>query len=704
MIFDRTKPVNQNPIRRIFIILVGVLIILLLPAFNELQAAQAEPTIITAAGEITESVEKYRQLLGGENNGGAPGPVTGGYREINWDSIPDELSAPNRYPPDFFNAPLAPRARGLVLATPGDGLFISADSDNPYGALPRFGNINPTYADSFKTFSEERLFSPLGSNIVDVTFFVPGSDIPAVVRGFGAVYTDVDTDHTAFEYFDIEGNSLGKFGTPIADAGLSFLGVAFPEPIIHRVRVAYGTEALGPDDSPTTDVAVMDNFIYGEPQAAAPLPATSAKSYIAKFDSGPASARIGIVVENGKFAVYVCSLDDAFNLSTARWYEGELDPDGHALGVSEDGVELVSAIVGDEFRGKVINAAKETLTFKGTVVPTGGPVGLYRGQAKYGEAEVIIGAVLDGDGAFASTVQYRNRLEFVSPVAPEPVAVAQSTLGVKIGAEGRLVTARRVASLAPVIQPQIGADNNFAGNPFVQPTETALSGGGIDQSLAYGDVLFGSSASDLLIGGLGLDVLLGDAGDDVLIGGLEHFNPLKSDRKFGGAGNDILIWGVGDGSDLLDGGPGEDVLILGLVGEADSSGQTLFRVSNDEKAGHVFIDPATQLPAVDVSGAPGFCGVLDASSSADAPGQLQALGLQHLVRFFLREQADSFAAGTQETDNGLRQTMHLRDIEFLICPNRAGNGLEVLDLTVSPPTTTELTSVALNERVQLIVR
>jgi len=47
-------------------------------------------------------------------------------------------------------------------------------------------------------------------------------------------------------------------------------------------------------------------------------------------------------------------------------------------------------------------------------------------------------------------------------------------------------------------------------------------------------VLYGGSVSDLLIGGLGTDVLLGNEGDDVLIGGLEHFNPLKSDRKFGG--------------------------------------------------------------------------------------------------------------------------------------------------------------------------
>jgi hypothetical protein len=229
----------------------------------------SEPQVVTGSGDITSVVDQYRALLG-ENNGGDPGTKgPTGYREINWDTIPDEFTAPNFYPSDFFNVPEAPRARGIVLNTPGEGLMVSANTDNPAGVLPRFGNINPQYADIFKTFSEEKLFSPVGgSNLVVITFFVPGTDTPASVRGFGAVYTDVDTDHTAFEYFDKDGNSLGQFQTPIADNGLSFLGVVFDEAIVARVEVKYGTGALGPDDGAEgVDVAVMDNFIFGEPQA-----------------------------------------------------------------------------------------------------------------------------------------------------------------------------------------------------------------------------------------------------------------------------------------------------------------------------------------------------------------------------------------------------------------------------------------------------
>jgi len=216
--------------------------------------------------DIRAKVDEYRQLLGMPDNEGTPGSQPAGHREIVWDALPDELAAPNFYTPDFFNGTKPPRARGAVLSTPGEGLMVSADSDNPTGTPPRFGNINDSYSNIFTAFSGERMFSPIGSNIVDLEFFVPGTKTPAVVRGFGAVYADVDTDHTAFEYFAQDGSSLGRYSVPIADSGLSFLGVVFPEAVVAKVRVEYLTVALGPNDDATNDVAVMDDFIYGEPQ------------------------------------------------------------------------------------------------------------------------------------------------------------------------------------------------------------------------------------------------------------------------------------------------------------------------------------------------------------------------------------------------------------------------------------------------------
>jgi hypothetical protein len=134
------------------------------------------------------------------------------------------------------------------------------------GTAPRFGHINDSYSNIFTAFSGERMFSPIGSNIVDLFFFVPGSNTPALSRGFGAVYTDVDlAENTAFEYFDVSGQSLGTFDTPAFNNGLSFLGVSFATPIVSHVRIRYGNSALGPNDGGGVDVAVMDDFIYADP-------------------------------------------------------------------------------------------------------------------------------------------------------------------------------------------------------------------------------------------------------------------------------------------------------------------------------------------------------------------------------------------------------------------------------------------------------
>jgi len=90
------------------------------------------------------------------------------------------------------------------------------------------------------------------------------------------------------------------------------------------------------------------------------------------------------------------------------------------------------------------------------------------------------------------------------------------------------------------------------------------------------------------------------------------------------------------------------------------------------------------LPEVDVTGSPGFCEIVDESSSADAQAQLDALELDTLVRFSIRGIRNAFEAGEQDTDNGLRVTLHLNSVETLVCTNRDGGEIEIFDLTQSP--------------------
>ena len=173
--------------------------------------------------------------------------------------------------------------RGGQFTTPGTGLSQAPPSGGPEGGLAALFN-NQTYATIFKTFSPLRLFTPVGSNITEALFFVPGTNgtAPATVRGFGAVFTDVDQPDgsgpgqkkgnrgasTLIEYFGQGGQLIFSSFVPASpgDGNLSFFGIVFPDARIARVRITTGDVAPGPNDDAKNDIVVMDDFIYGEPQ------------------------------------------------------------------------------------------------------------------------------------------------------------------------------------------------------------------------------------------------------------------------------------------------------------------------------------------------------------------------------------------------------------------------------------------------------
>ena len=217
----------------------------------------------TSAAAIIDTVDAFREELG-DLNAPNPGSVGSGRREINWDGAPDGVSAPNTFPADFFNAPTFPRARGVEFWTPGTGFMLSATQASGEGIL--FSNIQLELPSIFSAFSPERLFTPLGSTETYVNFFVPGTDEPALTRGFGAVFSDVSLDGSAsLELFDAQGESLGVWDAqPSSLQSFSFVGVAFDEPIVAQAKIISG---VIPIDNPTLgdDLVVLDDFIYAEP-------------------------------------------------------------------------------------------------------------------------------------------------------------------------------------------------------------------------------------------------------------------------------------------------------------------------------------------------------------------------------------------------------------------------------------------------------
>lgn len=221
----------------------------------------------TTAADVTGTRDSFRLDLGGGTVAGANGSFGGIRREINWDGVPDSLSAPNNLPADFFNVN---SPRGAIFATPGTGFQVSANSG--LATTTQFGNIDASYPSFFEPFSPQRLFTALGSNVVDVNFFVPGTTTPALTKGFGSIFSDVDLGNTtSLEFFDGSNKSLGTFFVPPAQGNetFSFLGVSFISPVVSKVRITNGNQALAPGNV-TGDVVVMDDFIYAEPVSAVP--------------------------------------------------------------------------------------------------------------------------------------------------------------------------------------------------------------------------------------------------------------------------------------------------------------------------------------------------------------------------------------------------------------------------------------------------
>ncbi len=219
----------------------------------------------TLTASIQATVDAFRADLGNPINGNAPGPLSSGRREINWDGGGVATTQSGTPFTGFGNN------RGAVFTTAGTG-FVQAP---PPSGLDTFFS-NPTYATIFSTFSSPRLFTPIGSNITDVSFFVPGTNttIPATVSGFGAVFTDVDGgSSTRIQFFDIANNELFNQNVlpgTVSDGSLSFLGAtANAGERIFRVRITSGNTALGPNDNPVggVDIVAMDDFLYAEPQA-----------------------------------------------------------------------------------------------------------------------------------------------------------------------------------------------------------------------------------------------------------------------------------------------------------------------------------------------------------------------------------------------------------------------------------------------------
>ena len=241
----------------------------------------AAPVVRQGSGANTAAlqaiVDQFRTDLGGANNG-VGGSFRTGRREINWDGVPDSFSEPNNLPLDFFNVN---SPRGVIFNAiedeTGAALNQFAVSATTASGVPvRFANLNATYSTIFTTFSAQRLFTMRNAHMMEVTFVIPGTDIPATVSGFGVIFCDVDSatggNRSLIRVYGVSGRQLSAASAGVLDNGLSFVGISFNAgERIARVVIESGNTPLSASNTDgvnSADVVAMDDFIYGEPRAA----------------------------------------------------------------------------------------------------------------------------------------------------------------------------------------------------------------------------------------------------------------------------------------------------------------------------------------------------------------------------------------------------------------------------------------------------
>lgn len=132
-----------------------------------------DAVVMTATGDINVTLNEFRKLLGDQLN--TTPDAVGGRREINWDGVPDQLLG-QKLPLDFFNptgpAALAANQRGLKYSAAGN-FQVSKTS---------FAEVNAAAANQFTSFSGDKSFANISSNLWDVEFQVAGQAIHVMGR------------------------------------------------------------------------------------------------------------------------------------------------------------------------------------------------------------------------------------------------------------------------------------------------------------------------------------------------------------------------------------------------------------------------------------------------------------------------------------------------------------------------------------------
>ncbi len=250
--------------------------------------ASGNPVVTSASGtgNAATALNNFEITLGGANNGGNPAAANG-FRTINWDAV--QLDGTD------FNGQTTVISPAKTIGIPVDRFQSRGVTfDTIYGVSgDGFTSVNAGLANQFPFFSTRNIFAMFNDNGIDIAFVSPSSPnttpVPSAVRGFGAIFLDVEKPNTTSIELFSGTTSLGKFFVPPGASGQAeFLGALFANPVITNLHITVGegvlfrfngtTFSAGDADlsnGGTLDQVATDDFVFSEPAPLLPAVNTS---------------------------------------------------------------------------------------------------------------------------------------------------------------------------------------------------------------------------------------------------------------------------------------------------------------------------------------------------------------------------------------------------------------------------------------------
>ena len=155
-----------------------------------------------AAAGITPFRDAFRTDLGGGTVAGANGLVQRRHRRAARDQLgrrAGRVRGAQQPAGGLLQREQSPRRR---LSHARDRTTSQRQRRQSQRVPDRVREHRPATRGNVRSVQPQRLFTAIGSTIVDVRFFVLGTTTPAFVRGFGAVFSDVDLgDQTRIAFF-----------------------------------------------------------------------------------------------------------------------------------------------------------------------------------------------------------------------------------------------------------------------------------------------------------------------------------------------------------------------------------------------------------------------------------------------------------------------------------------------------------------------